>query len=255
MKITHSLVLAWAGACAFGGAVNAAPLEVLNYDLTAGGTESSPTGTSGNTFTYTVSGYDLEVSAWAEVGSGTLEDATAVHVGTQAGDSTLGFGVCNSAELPLNDCLTKGGGKDRVIDNKSQTDWILLLLPEWMTLNSFSIKPEGNDLRAVTYFTGRIDSRSDIDGRTYDQLEGFTLGRGFDPRISESQGKGTGEVTFNLSHDGYRNAVLIGGSLTTANANFTLTNFNVTTVPVPASLWLLLTGLAGLAARVRRQSA
>lgn len=222
----------------------AAPLMPLTYDLTVVGSESNA-GNPGNTFSYTNSGYTIELSGWSNTGSGNLDIATLIH----DSDPALGYGVCNSAELPLNDCLTKGGGKDRLIDNKSEEDWVLIVLPENMTINSFGVATNANDLRSVTYYTGRVDTRNDIAGQTYAELVGFDFGLGFDAAVNDSQGKATGAATFSLSHSGFRNALLVGASLQDANAEFTLTQLDVTTVPLPAGVWLFGSAIAFLAGR------
>ena len=235
-------VIGWLISLTLASQALAAPLMPLSYDFTAAGSETNA-GNPGNTFSYSADGYTLEMSAWSVDGSGQLSAATLVY------GAGTGFGVCNASELPVNDCLTKGGGKDRLLDNKSGTDWILILLPEFMSINSFSVSTASNDLRSVTYLSGRIDTSADVAGRTYTGLEGFSFGQGFDTRVSSSQGKATGTANFALAPGGFRNALLIGASLQDANAEFALTSLNVTTVPLPAGVWLFGSAIALLAGR------
>jgi hypothetical protein len=263
ITIKRNTYAAWAllmvGLLSF-GQTQAAPVEVLNYDLTPAGDGYTA---AGNIFSFSqdtvldpVTTYTIQISGWsqtgADVGNGEIyETATLVDVGAEANLDTLGLGVCNTAE-PAN-CKTKKN--QRGMDSENEVDWILVLLPEFMTINSFEVTPEEDKNRSLTYYTGRIDA-ADLSGLTPSTLPSLINGRGWDVFTDEDLGKPGKKdkdksVGVTVTASGYRNALLIGARTTGAgkkaqSANITLTNVNVSTVPIPAAVWMLGSALSAL---------
>ena len=271
---THSYA-AWAlllvGLLSF-GQTRAAIVEILDYDLTQV-PAPLPAYTPGNTFIYTDTGptsgnsFAIGISAWSQTGAdlgtgNTFAQATAVHVGNITGNNPepLGLGVCNANELPIGNCT--GDKKTRAMDSEGDVDWLLVIFPEYMDINSFQVTPEENKERNLTYFTGRIDTASDIAGLSPADLAGFTAGSGWNAGVDVDLGKGKkakkGQpavsqlATVNVSHQYHVNALLIGARSTTDKKGkakpsyITLTNVNVSTVPIPAAAWMLGSALGAL---------
>jgi hypothetical protein len=241
--------------------VHAAGVPVdLNYDLTTGGTESNAGNTDsiGNIWSYTQTAdstdYTIEITAWAMAGAtDPFAAATVIDVGAFNSDPALGLGVCNVGEMPIDSVCKKKNSSKVIMDNKQEFDWLLILLPESMTINSFEVTPDGSEVRSVTYFTGNINAAGDISGLTPTTLPAFTNGAGFDTQQDVSLAKSNAAATVNVTGTGYRNVLLVGASLTDNNASITLTNLNVSTVPVPAAVWLFGSALAGLALRRKQK--
>jgi hypothetical protein len=254
------------------GQSRAALVETLDYDLTQAPTPL-PGYNPGNSFIYTDTGptsgdsFAIEIFAWsqtgADLGSGnTFAQATAVHVGNITGNNPepLGLGVCSANELPIANCT--GDKKARAMDSKDDVDWLLVIFPDYMDINSFVVTPEENKERDLTYFTGRIDSASDIAGLSPADLAGFTAGNGWNAGVDVGLGKGkkakkgqpfvSQAATVNVSHQYHVNALLIGARSTTDKKGkakpsyITLTNVNVSTVPIPAAVWMLGSALGAL---------
>ena len=231
----------------------------LDFDLTSIGTESNTGNVDsiGNTWSYTVNGYTLQATAWADTGTdNSFAEATGVHTGQTTGNATLGLGVCNAAEMPLSTCDTLPAKKDTAafyMDNSSEIDWILILFPEQMTINSFSVKPGEKAQRSVSYFTGLINSADAIKGLTPADLAGFIGGSGFDNQVNSDLKVGETEATEVVTHTGYRNALLIGASQQKKNSSISLTNVSVTTVPVPPAIWLFGSAILALAAKCKKR--
>ena len=270
IRVKTNAYAAWAlllvGLLSF-GQTRAAPVEILDYDLTPlgdGGTESGSG--AGNIFSFDqdtvldpVTTYSIQISGWSQTGAdggdgNIFETATVINVGDEAVNNELGLGVCNTAE-PV-DCNTIK--KERGMDSENQVDWILVFLPEFMTINSFVVNPEEKKNRSLTYYTGRIDA-ADIAGLTPSTLPSLVNGRGWDSFVNEDLGKPGKKdkdksMQVTVSASGYRNALLIGARTTNTGgkkakdepASITLTNVNVSTVPIPAGIWMLGSALGAL---------
>jgi len=214
-------------------AVSAAPVT-YTFDF-AGAYTNAPSGAAGNEFIFADGTLTATVTSWAEIGAGTLEEATGHQMAN-------GMGVCNSLETK---CLEKEN--IRGITEAVGKDWILVTFSEIVNLSSFTVSPETGDkvkaqFRDVTYYTGSLASPGDLNGKTYADLTG-ALGLTEGTLIS---GKGLDDVTVNIAPDLWGNSIIIGGTIGGAGDRILL-NGMTTVVPIPASIWLFLTALGVLA--------
>jgi hypothetical protein len=227
------------------GAAQAVPVVTYTFDFT-GAPVNTPTITAGNAWEF-VDPADNTVTAtvtsWADVGVGTLEQATAHQLTTDLGQ---GMGVCNSLETK---CLEKEN--IRGITESNGKDWILVYFSELVNLSDFTIAPDtGSKDKAqfldVTYYTGTLSGSNDVLGKSYADLTG-ALGMAEETVIN---GKGMNNVTIDVNAvaggEVWGNAILIGGTIGGA-ADRILLNGMTTVVPIPAAAWLFLSGLGVIA--------
>ena len=211
----------------------------------------------GSSLTYNgtgdISGYQADVTIWADLGSGTLEESATGHEVTGSG-----LGVCNSLEGDLATCL---GKKNRpTLDNGGEYEWILVHFSEVLRIDSFTVVPDRNQDRDITFFTGWLTDATEVADASYTDLVTarspggsglgmtryeFNTGKSTDPAVVDVAGIAGGEV--------WGNSILIGASLT-SGADRVYLNNTVTRVPVPAALWLFVSGLGMLVARRKLQS-
>jgi hypothetical protein len=265
--------------------VNAAIVEVLDYDLTANpasgsGTLADPftysvTGpTSGDTFEIQMYGFSTAGGLQAVEGDDPFAAATVVNVANTA-DEAMGLGVCSAIESDpaLSDCTSDAKSRSMTSTNTmNEIDWVLVIFSEDVDVNSFELTPEGDKDRNVTYYTGRINDYTDLEGDTPNLLEGFINGQGWNPAIvRDDLGKGKkakkGQpfipraIEVDASgHQYHVNALLIGAyqevtvegkgkkakTVVTGSTEVTLTNVTVSTVPIPAAVWLFGSALGAL---------
>jgi len=184
------------------------------------------------------------VSSWAEVGAGTLEEATLNQMPN-------GLGVCNSMEGA--DCANKENF--RGITEASGHDWILVMFSSNVNLTGFTVTPEVGSkgdavFRDVTYFTGSLSGSGDLLGKSYaDLIDVGVLGL---TETTVLSGKGLTDITVNINLEAvaevWGNAILFGGAIG-GGADRILLNGMSTVVPIPASIWLLLSALGVLAGK------
>ena len=233
----------------FAGPISAAPVT-YTFDFTSGGTDSfwDSTGTQ-----------EAKVTSWSDTGTGsTLEAAT-----TNA--MTSGLGACNSTEGSGADCT--GNFKRAGLDSYQNNDWVLLTFSETMDLSTLTISPETQTTgrqqgRDITYFTGWLDSATDIATASYTDLTAAESSGGLGlRRFDVSSGKGTSDVTLTLADYSvtpgekvWGNAILIGASEGGGN-NTVLLNGMTTVVPVPAAAWLFISAIISLVARRKIETA
>ena len=224
--------------------------STVSYTFT-GGVETNP-GVDGNTFTYDISGNSVELSAWSDLGLTSLAQAT-LH------EQSLGLGICSSAEGSLNQCL--GQNNRRGLDNAGEHEWILITFSEVVQLDSFIIAPEGNAGRDVTYYTGWLADSSELSGATYTDLITDRASGGLElMEYNLLSGKSTTAVTIDITAvnggtEVWGNTLLIGASTLNGGDNFLLQGVTSTTaVPVPAAIWLLVSGLMSLGWFRKRQA-
>jgi hypothetical protein len=243
------------------GSAYASPVPIqLTYDFTSGGSVDT-SNAIGNTWSFdpigytAADGYTITISSWTVHDAGMFEQSAGIHVGTASGDNSLGLGVCNSQEKGKKgaaDTECKDEKNQRAVDNKGkkgkkgqpdsvEQDWLLITLPERMLIEDFTVTPEENKKRSVSYYTGQI-SDADIDGLTYAAL----AAAGFDTVINQNFAKSTDAQLVSITGVGFSNALLIGASTIDKDSGFTLTNFRASTVPVPPAVWLFGSGLATL---------
>jgi hypothetical protein len=247
------------------GSAYASPVPIqLTYDFTSGGSVDT-SNAMGNTWSFdpigytAADGYTITITSWTVHDAGMFEQSAGIHVGTESGNNTLGLGVCNTKEKggKKKECAKEK--KERGIDNKGKKgkkgqpgtvehDWLLITLPEQMLIEDFTVTPEQEKKRSVSYYTGQI-SDADIEDLTYAAL----AAEGFDTVINENFAKSLDAQLVSVTDVGFRNALLIGASTIDADAAFTLTNFTASAVPVPPAVWLFGSGLATLS-WMRRKS-
>jgi hypothetical protein len=254
------------------GSAYASPVPIqLTYDFTTGGSVDT-SNAIGNTWSFdpigytAADGYTITITSWTVHDAGMFEKSAGIHVGTESGNTTLGLGVCNRQEKGKKgkkgaaDTECKDEKNQRAVDNKGkkgkkgqpdsvEQDWLLITLPELMTIEGFTVTPEQEKKRSVSYYTGLI-SDTDIEGLTYAAL----AAEGFDTVINENFAKSLEAQLVSVTDVGFRNALLIGASTIDADAAFTLTNFTASAVPVPPAVWLFGSGLATLGWMRRKKS-
>ena len=131
------------------------------------------------------------------------------------------------------------------MDNAGDYDWLLILLPERMQLDSFVVDPDGNRKADVTYFTGVI--QGSVDGLSYAELSNL---RGM-TRFDVTNAKSNAQSTINFADENggaevYANAILIGTSIENGGSRFSVNEMQVTAVPLPASMLMFFSGLGML---------
>jgi hypothetical protein len=224
--------------------MSGAPIaNAITIDLSSG-TETNA-GVLGNTWTFdSLAAGDITVTAWTDIGQldGGLEAAN-VNM------TTDGMGVCTSAEGASTDpaditaCTSRANR--RAMDNAGDYDWLLILLPERMQIDSFLLDPDGNRKADVTYFTGVIEGA--VDGLTYDDLINIRGMTRYD--VSNAKSNNTSTVDFAAENGGsavYANAILIGSSIQAGGSRFMLSDMQVTAVPLPGAVVMYFGGLSVL---------
>jgi hypothetical protein len=215
----------------------------VSYTFLQGFSEST-------SFTYDadVFGYQAEVTFWADLGSGTLEEQALGHEW-----GTSGLGVCNSNEGDFATCISK---KNRpAMDNGGEYEWILIQFDEVLRLDSFTVVPDGNQDRDITLFTGWLSDPLEVANASYTDLVtarspgGSGLGL---TRYEFDASKGTSAATVDLQAiagtEVWGNSILIGASLTSGADRIFLKSV-ATRVPLPAGVWLFISAIGALAAR------
>jgi hypothetical protein len=198
--------------------------------------------------------YTSELSAWATTGpdlgfGATIETATAHEM-------TNGLGVCNQSEGTFATCLTKNNRP--AIGNGGIYEWILVYLPSEMQLDTFTIFPDGNADRDVTFYTGLLGSEPDLNGLTVADFSADTALGGlgltqYNVNNTKSIDLATIDIATTLDINGGSgivtgNVLLIGASITSGGDQIML-NGITTTVPLPASVWLFISAIGALVAR------
>jgi len=206
--------------------------------------------------------YTAKVSAWAttgaDIGFGPTIETAIAH------EMTNGLGVCNNNEGGYDTCITKNNRP--AIGNSGEYEWILVMLPEVSKIDSFTIFPDGDSKRHVTYFTGWLDplAETDLTGLTVaDFSADRSLGGLGLTQYNVDNGKDTTPVTINLATtpafigggtgDVWGNAILIGASIDQGGAQVVLNSIS-TTIPLPAGVWLFISAIGALAARRKLSS-
>jgi hypothetical protein len=204
----------------------------------------------GNVFEFTDGGITLEVTAWADMGRGSLDQTATL---TQ---QSWGLGSCSEKEgdFDTSGCLKSSQlNKNATIDNDGGYDWVLIVFPENVQFDSFTVTPSGNQDKDVTYWTGNVGSAGDVSGLTYAELDTF-----IGTRVAVNNLKSTADATMiivdSLGNPVIGNAILIGASLRNGGDRFGLSALTVTAVPLPQASWLMLSALGALVVRKRRAS-
>jgi hypothetical protein len=263
ITISANKLTSFAGSLTLAGLLFASPISAApvtyTFDFASGGTENNSS--AGNTWTYLDNGgtQQVTITSWSDTGTGDTLEAATGHL------MTNGLGVCNPDESSLDDCITNENTAG--MDNKDGEDWVLLVFAETMDLSEFSVFPEietgsKKSGRNVTYFTGWIDSATDIAGANYTDLTDPMTSGGFGLKQFDVKNKaGTTAATVTLADETagasvWGNAILIGasqlngGSGNSTNVSDTILMSSMTTVvPIPAAVWLFASGLVTLLTR------
>ncbi len=157
-----------------------------------------------------------------------------------------GLGICNQGEGlispgPRNDTCSGRNGTHSA-DNRGRKDFFLLEFSKSVDLTSATVTAWGNGIVA------------DYDSSYYSGNGTFDFGN-LGPEFESFQSRAAyfgQERTFNLSGTDV-DWLLIGANLGHKNDGFKLKNIQFSAVPVPSSVFLLGTGLAGLVGLARRK--
>ncbi|MGI9307833.1 MAG: hypothetical protein ACR2P6_01145 [Gammaproteobacteria bacterium] len=232
-------------------AASAAPLQYeFDYVFDGGTQDTLNEDDYGNTWNYTIvdpdlGPYTVSITSWSDEGFVDLDSTLNAASGVELGN---GLGVCNDSEgSSVAQCSGQAGRRN--IDNRNGHDWVLIMLPEVMRIDTLTITPEGNRERDVTYFTGWLDTdEQNLAGVSYNDLTGAIAGGGlnmtrYDAYYSRSTQPQIIDLYANAGNtEVWGNAVLLGASMLDDGERFRITSMS-TSVPVPASAWLFLSAL------------
>ncbi|NND54248.1 MAG: VPLPA-CTERM sorting domain-containing protein [Gammaproteobacteria bacterium] len=251
MKTIKNTALAvGVGAFAFLSSVaNAASVgDFVYFDFTGSGSATSLVD-DGNRFTFVDSNgeYDLTAAGYAQSATG-YEAETLVHAESDysaykykmAKDLT-GLGVCSDADAGgnLGNCL-KNGNKFAVTGD-SAAEYVLLTLPENLIFTSVDLTPVDKqdgliDIYAGTYVAGPLGKFTSVTQFSYAKKSGaqsFDLASVLNPALG--------------------NSILVGAQA--GGTRYVVTGLRAQVVPLPASAWLMISGLVVLAGARRRRKA
>jgi len=210
---------------------------------TGGGVQNAPLNNWGNSYSYTDTAVTANVTAWADAGDGLFQDAA---VSLKAG----GSGSCNEPENGnVANCLS--GDNAARLDNKSQRDFLLIYFAPGQasdvvfdTLDIFT--PKNNEFE-LTYWIGDLaGGPGSLDGASSDPaLLGLTEA-GTLSYTPPTNSKLDTIVNFNLNQSITGNAILIGMSPSSSVTSEVYVNSLGATVPLPASVWLLMSAFGAL---------
>ena len=222
-------------ALALGATAAPGQAATIAFDLTG----SSNNGTLGNVRTFSNGGVTVTATAWSY-----LSDFEVAALGIYGS----GLGVCNSGEYP--GCTSP----NHEVDNSGRTDFVLFQFNTPVDPLSVGITTTSNDDLDVSYWVGNLTLPADrLDSETYATLSALGFGSRFD-----NNGSPTSRTVTLTS--GLVNGLLFGAKVGDSNDAFKISTLTVDrppdqqTVPEPASLLLLGTGLVGMLQRARRRS-
>jgi hypothetical protein len=225
-------------------------------------TASGSLGTVGNSLSITQSGVTVTATAWAywnPSGSGGANDE---FLSAALGRWSQGLGVCNTQEISSDGGCSTGG--EHQVDNDSDDDYefdaVLFLFSSPVDLGSIQIvTTDGDDLDARWWAGATGSSLNDLALNELTTYFGASMYHEVD-----NYGGSSDDRTITLDPPGagqYVTALLLGAKGSGNDDGFKIKGLTVdqpTTVsstPEPASLILVGTGFAGLAARLRRRRA
>lgn len=200
-------------------------------------------GTSPNALTFTVNGNTVTASAWHDTGKESIFEAATID------RYWTGLGSCNSSEA--GDCINPlSVDSTHQIDNQGSQEWVLLLFDNTSSFETLVHSPFGEADRDASYWVGSIAPDQSLAGLTYTDLAGI----GFGDRIDTSEDAGIGTVTINFN-GAIGNAILIGAKLGDNDDRMKIASIQASVVPLPASVYLMMSGLGVLAWMRKRKPA
>ena len=237
-KIKNTVLAVGAGAYAlFAGSVQAASLgDIVHFDFTGAGTATSLVD-DGNQFTFTDSTgvYDLTVAGYGEGGSSDYQAEVLVHSGSDYSEygynvdnAVVGLGVCGAGDAggSLSNCLRKG--QHFAVDNKSAAEWVLFTAPDLLQITAIEVTPTVNKAGQVNIYAGTLTGSASVFD-TMTPVTEYNYGRNAGPQLIDLDPILAGSV-------------LVGNEAGTGR--YTITGLYAQVVPVPASVWLMLSGLS-----------
>lgn len=220
--------------------------DASTWNLAYGGSNASSQGSSwGNQLTFSKGGQQLKVSAWADTGSAPAGSFETAYLGR----FSTGLGVCNRGEGSITACID--AGLDHQVDNVGQQDLVLFLFDTPQAFTSLTIDPWGVWDRDVSFWVGTVAPNLSLAGASRTTL----VALGFGPQVDSFNS--AGESALSISLGGRVGNALIVSALFPADASpdrfkiKSLVTTNATVVPLPATMWLLVSALGSLAG-VRR---
>lgn len=215
------------------------------YDFTSPGTTSTEIGSGfGNALDFG----NLTVTSWGTTGvpsnvNSNLDEGQILRFNT-------GLGACNKSEGA--NCYNPA----HQVDNVGDDDLVLFMFDSAVDFNNIVIDPFGIYDRDVSFWIANITTaESDLVGfNPFTLIDGSSI---FGTATNISNFAGNGPMSINLGGT-TGNALLFGGTLDAGyyqddDDRFKIASLNVTVVPVPAAIWLFISGLIGIAGFARRK--
>jgi len=241
-----------AGLLGISGLANAYSTVPWSADLTTSGGGTQVGSGWGNSYNYLGAGdVTAQVTAWYEDDLSTFQTSA---VSLKAG----GSGSCNEPENGnVNNCL--GGDNHARLDNKSQRDFLLIHFDPVaagtkITYDSLSVFTPKNNEYELTFWVGNLTSSSQLLNAGTDPVSslGFTYGGllEYTPATNSKVDHLETHLAFTALEG---NALLLGFAPASGVTSEVYINAVATTVPVPAPLMLLLSGL-GLLSVFRKKA-
>ena len=199
----------------------------------------------GNQFTFTDSTgvYDLTVAGYGQKRRGDVQEEVLVHsasdysaYGYKVDRSVSGLGVCSDGDARgrLDKCLRSKNYF--AVDSASASEWVLMTLPDDLKVTGIEIAPTRSTRGQVNVYSGTL-------------VEGSSVFDNMTPVMEYNYGRNAGPQLLEINP-------VLGGSILVGTekrpGRYTITGLYAQVVPVPASVWLMLSGL-GLLFGIRRK--
>ncbi|MEZ5564070.1 MAG: VPLPA-CTERM sorting domain-containing protein [Gammaproteobacteria bacterium] len=216
------------------------------WTFASGGTYYVTNGSSyGNNVTFYQDNEQLHTYAWSDTGNavpGAFEPSYIRRYST-------GIGVCNPAEGDIvATCI--GGSQEHQVDNIGQEDVVLFLFESARVMESLTVDPWGTWGRDVSFWVGNVSSGINLSGSTFNTLGAL----GFGPQHDSLNSVGSDPLTLSLG--GLSGNALLVSALHPANNNadrFKIRSLTTSVIPLPATIWLFVSGLGFLGLMKRRR--